>query len=360
MRLENLRTPLLTYMRLRSALFATQGLMGPLIDVALSGRRPRLPTDDKQMFNASMKSLDELLRRDTENILAGIYPVSVLKPEAPLKHMLRIPKMFREGLQIAKRRKEKRSHDFKETVADRLEDVPDYYHRNFHFQGDGYLSEESAELYDHQVEILFAGAANAMRRLILPPLKKHFANSDGRGLKFLELGSGTGTATRFVRMAFPKAQIVSVDLSAPYLHQAQERLREFDHHDFIEGRAEDLPFQDQHFDAVYSVFLFHELPSEIRKKVVQEAIRLLKPGGFFGAVDSLQSGDVPEFDQALLEFPQQFHEPFYRNYIQSPLEVLMTESGLSDTQTETGFFSKVTYALKKLQKRSKVESPLET
>ena len=41
---------------------------------------------------------------------------------------------------------------------------PDYY-QNFHHQTDGYLSDHQA-LYDLQVEILFNGSADAMRRRV--------------------------------------------------------------------------------------------------------------------------------------------------------------------------------------------------
>lgn len=49
------------------------------------------------------------------------------------------------------------------------EAFPDYYLQNFHHQTDGYLSDHSAALYDLQVEILFNGAADPMRRRLLKP-----------------------------------------------------------------------------------------------------------------------------------------------------------------------------------------------
>ena len=41
---------------------------------------------------------------------------------------------------------------------------PDYYLQAFHHQTGGWLTEGSAKLYDQQVEVLFTGAAAAMRR----------------------------------------------------------------------------------------------------------------------------------------------------------------------------------------------------
>lgn len=226
--------------------------------------------------------------------------------------------------------------------------LPEYYQRNFHYQGDGYLSEHSAELYDHQVDVLFAGTSDAMRRLILEPMKRQFGATDGEGLTFLELGAGTGRATQFVRLAFPKAKIVALDLSAPYLKKAQKRLLKYPRHDYVEGDAAKVPFVDSHFDAVYSVFLFHELPFETRKAVIAESLRVLKKGGFIGLVDSIQLGDVRDLDSALEKFPVDFHEPFYPNYVQNPMEKLFEDAAIDDVSTQTGFFSKVITGRKSL------------
>ncbi len=343
---EPVRKSLLAYAIARSAVFQTEGLLGPAIEAIVTRKRPRLLFDDKELFKAARRSMEALLKDDVARIVAGVYPIEVLRPENPIKHVLRIPRMFREGLAIARRRKAHASHEFSAEARDLLSDLPEYYQRNFHYQGDGYLSEKSAELYDHQVDVLFAGTSDAMRRLLLAPMKNHLGSGDGEGMKFLELGAGTGRTTQFVRLAFPKAKIVAVDLSAPYLKRAQSRLAKYPRHDFVEADAAHLPFLGDSFDAVYSTFLFHELPIEARRAVLKESFRVLRAGGFNGFVDSLQLGDAPEFDSALEQFPKDFHEPFYKNYIRHPMETLFAECGFVGAETATGFFSKVATARK--------------
>ncbi|MBN8541258.1 MAG: class I SAM-dependent methyltransferase [Deltaproteobacteria bacterium] len=336
--------------RSRSIFYTSQGLILPLIDMLVHQRRPRLPTDDPKLFQIARKSLHDLLEADVARIRNGVYPVDVLRFESPIKHFLRIPVLFREGVKAALRKRGRKSQVFGENAKDLLSDVPEYYRRNFHFQPDGYLSDLSADLYEHQVEVLFAGAADSMRRLIIEPMKNHFAklgaSSDGEGLHFLEVGAGTGRATLFTRLAFPKAKIAVVDLSGPYLKRAQYALKSFPRHDFLEAPAENLPFGPKHFDAVYSVFLFHELPMEVRRAVLSEGHRVLKAGGFYGLVDSLQRGDVTEFDDALEQFPVEYHEPFYRNYIQNQMSNLLIEAGFKIEEQGTGFFSKFVAAKK--------------
>ncbi|MES2963841.1 MAG: methyltransferase domain-containing protein [Bdellovibrionota bacterium] len=338
---EPVRKSLLTYAFARSALYQAEGLMAPAIEAIVTRKRPRLLFDDKELFKAARGAMEELLKNDVERIVAGVYPVEVLRPGSPIRHLLRIPAMFREGLAIARRRRSKKAHEFSAEARDLLEGLPEYYQRNFHFQGDGYLSGHSAELYDHQVDVLFAGTSDAMRRLIIAPMKAHFGGGDGEGLKFLEVGAGTGRTAQFIRLAFPRAKITALDLSAPYLKKAQARLMKYPRHDYVEADAAHLPFLDESFDAVYSTFLFHELPMQTRREVLTQAKRVLRDGGFVGMVDSLQIGDVPAFDDALEQFPKDFHEPFYKSYVDHPMERLFEESGFEAPSTETGFFSKV-------------------
>jgi ubiquinone/menaquinone biosynthesis C-methylase UbiE len=335
------------YSLARSALFKTESFIGPAVELLVNRRLPKTILTDPELFRTARASMMSLMKQDVANISAGIYPPDVLKPGNPVKHLLRIPALFKEVFELSKRRHSKTAHRFSSEAQDLLTGLPEYYQRNFHFQDDGYLSDRSADLYEHQVEILFAGSADAMRRLIIAPLKEKFGLShDGTGLTFLEVAAGTGRATRFVRLAFPRAKIVAVDLSAPYLRKAQAELSGFNRHDFVAANASDLPFKDETFDAAYSVFLFHELPEAERRAVFKECQRVLKPGGFHGLVDSVQLGDVPAFDEALELFPQNFHEPFYKNYIRHPIQDELARSGVDVRDVKTGFFSKCVWGEK--------------
>lgn len=331
---------LLSYSLLRSAFFTAEGLLLPAIDLLVNRRRPKLLTDDIELLKTSRAELLNLLRKDAQNIAAGIYPAAVLKPESALKHLTRIPKLFFDGVRSAQRKSSKQAHHFNPAASDLLEGLPEYYRRNFHFQDSGYLTDASAELYDHQVEVLFAGSADAMRRLILRPMKEQIPGN-GKGLRFLEIAAGTGRATEFVQAAYPQAQITALDLSEAYLRLAKKKTSTLKKVSFLQGDGADLPFKEEQFDAVYSVFLFHELPMKVREKVISESLRVLKPGGFIGLVDSLQLGDNPKLDGALKDFPREFHEPFYKNYSEHPMEDLFSKLGVLKIESDRGFFSKV-------------------
>lgn len=333
------------YSWLRSSVFTAESFLIPIADFLATGRPPRLPISDLTFFLRIRRSLRKLWRDDALRISQGVYPASVLVSGAtvqPMDHLRRLPKIFLEAMGSSRRRKAKQTKEFSASAKRKGEGLPSYYSRNFHFQKDGYLSQDSAELYDHQVELLFAGSTGAMRRLILAPLKRHFDGSNGAGLRFLELGCGTGSATLFLRAAFPEAEIIAIDLSKPYLELAASRLPEVT---FRSAKAEKLPWKKGEFDAVVSVFLFHELPLAVRGEVLSEARRVLKPGGMFAYADSLQLGDNPELDESLKLFPVEFHEPFYTNYIKNPMEGLLQAAGFKVVEKDVGFFSKALAAL---------------
>jgi SAM-dependent methyltransferase len=87
--------------------------------------------------------------------------------------------------------------------------------------------------------------------------------------------------------------------------------------------------------------LFHELPPEVRRQVTAEIARVLKPGGLFVFLDSLQMGDKPGWDGLLEAFPHRFHEPYYRSYATSDLEAIFCDAGLAPESMSTPYLAKL-------------------
>ena len=284
---------------------------------------PILSRDQLALLNAEVSGL---FRQDIADIRAGYYPVSVLKPKGASELIRLWPKVIWDYLQVTQRRSRGTTAEFSGASRELARTLPRYYRRNFHFQTDGYLSRRSAEVYDAEVDLLFAGTTDALRRRIIAPFKQHFADRPtGGGLRFLEVGAGTGRATGFFADAFPQARITAIDLSEPYLEEARRNQGSHTGLNFMAGDAAELPFRDGYFDGIYSIFLFHELPETVRRQVLAEGKRCLKVGGLYGYVDSIQEDDVPLFAELLQAFSVHFHEPFYRNYIATPMRELLQE-----------------------------------
>ena len=100
-------------------------------------------------------------------------------------------------------------------------------------------------------------------------------------------------------------------MSAPYLSVAERRLAAWSRVELIEAPAEAIPAPAASFDIVTVLYLLHELPSRVRQAVAAEIRRVLKPGGAVILVDSLQTGDEPDYDALLDYFPYAFHERLF-------------------------------------------------
>ena len=96
------------------------------------------------------------------------------------------------------------------------------------------------------------------------------------GLLILDLGCGKGRFARSLRDL--GARVVGVDLSAAMLAEAGgvDRLR---------ATARRLPLRTGGFDAVIAVEIWEHLEARSRAAVLQEARRVLKPGGLLAIVD---------------------------------------------------------------------------
>src|SRR5262249_34330716 len=185
------------------------------------------------------------------------------------------------------------------------------------------------------------GTANATRRQALVPLHELFAGRDQRNLRLADIGCGTGRLLDFVKQAWPRLPTVGIDLSEPYISEAKRHLKRWCWLQLFVGRAEALPLPDASQDAVTSVFMFHELPPKIRRAVLQEVARVLRPNGRLVLVDSLQLGDEPDYDTMLELFPQNYHEPYYTTYLTEDFSALAADCGLTHVRDMNAFVSKV-------------------
>jgi ubiquinone/menaquinone biosynthesis C-methylase UbiE len=248
-----------------------------------------------------------LFAQDLANVEAGIYPLPADHDGSLFARLERSLLFFRDLPAVEERRKRNATHEV--LTAKTRSRRPDYYLQNFHFQTGGWLTEDSAERYDTQVEVLFKGTANAMRRQALPPLAEAFKGRDQRKLRLIDLGCGTGRFLDFVKQAWPRLPALGLDMSEAYIDHARRHLRRWSRINFVLANAEAIPAPDNSYDAVTSIFMMHELPSKVRWTVIGEAARVLKPGGRLVLVDSLQHGDEPHYDAMLDWFPQRYHEP---------------------------------------------------
>jgi ubiquinone/menaquinone biosynthesis C-methylase UbiE len=301
-------------------------------------RRPQtdLPVPDRNQIYADMAAL---FLQDLANVEAGIYPIPH-DHDGSWADVVRRSRLFFDDLPAIHERRKRRATDEVLTEETRGK-KPRYYLQNFHFQSGGWLTDDSAERYDTQVEVLFNGTANAIRRQVLPQLREVFASRDQRRLKLIDIGCGTGRCLDSVKQVWPRLPTIGLDMSEAYIRHAKRELKRWGWTRFIVGKGEAIPLPDNSLDAITSVFLLHELPPKIRRLVFKECARVLKPGGRLVLVDSLQPGDRPDYDGMLQLFPQNYHEPYYESYLGEDFSSIAADLGLSHVRSVNAFVSKV-------------------
>lgn len=288
-----------------------------------------------------MEQMGELFARDLANVERGLYPAPRDHDPQPIR---RSRHYFSDLPVAAQRRADRKGAEV--YSPERAEEFPAYFLQNFHFQTGGYLTDESAKLYDTQVEVLFSGTANAMRRQCLVPIAEFMKGKDQRKTKLLDVACGTGRFARFVKQSYPRMQVTASDLSEAYLDEAREHVKPYSGVILKQAKAEALPFEDASFDIVTSIYLFHEVPPKVRREIAHEFARVLKPGGLLVFMDSVQSGDMPDFEGLLESFSISFHEPYYPSYIKEDLSAIFAEAGLYTEHQEPIFLSKLVVARK--------------
>jgi len=287
-----------------------------------------------------LRDLGALLARDLRNVEAGYYALPVDLIDNPVAALRRSRRFFADLPHVTERRRAARNSEVFDPA--RRSRYPRYYLQNFHYQTDGWLSHDSAALYDHQVEVLFSGGADAMRRQGLVPLYGEVLRRGGvSGMKLIDVACGTGRFLREVKNNYPRLDVTALDLSPYYLDAARRNLADWSRTGFVEAAAESMPLPDGAYDVVSCIYLFHELPRKQRRLVAREIARILKPGGLLILIDSLQRGDEPDYDGLLDYFPHSFHEPYFADYVREDLAALFGETGLAAEESTLAYFSKV-------------------
>ena len=304
---------------------------------------------DKNLLIKIQNSMNVLREEDWSDAEKNIYPMKLLFDEPWLRYLTQYPKIWLDMPNIWNRRRKEKYDDLPRSVD--KDNYPKYYLRNFHHQTDGYLSDFSASIYDLQVEILFNGSADAMRRRIIKPLKEGLMNFSDRkksSIKILDVATGSGRTLKQLRYAFPEEKINGIDLSGSYLKEASRYLSDIegDLIELIKGNAEELPFENNSIQAITCVYLFHELPRTIREKVLKEFFRVLEKKGTLVIADSIQVADSPDFIEIMENFYKTFHEPFYCDYIKDDINYKIKELGFNNVKSNSFFMTKVWSAIK--------------
>jgi ubiquinone/menaquinone biosynthesis C-methylase UbiE len=290
--------------------------------------------NDTVSFSLRSKIIKEVfyeMYQDSKRVAAGEYYPDDHGDVFTSNHLKSYFNILKDYGSVLSRRKNKKYKLKNE------KDYPDYFNRAFHFQTDGYTSEHSAKMYDHQVEILFSGIASIMRKMLITSLNKNYGKIQG---DFLELATGTGIGAKLVKDHFPAINMTATDISREYIQYASKKFSKEKINFQVEDATNLENFEDNQFDVVYQIFLLHEVPQLERERILKEQIRVLKQGGIGIIIESIQEIDRPEWKPILDDFPKRYHEPYYNNYVQTPIEPFLEQHGAKIVDLNQILFSK--------------------
>merc|ERR1719219_2462867 len=169
---------------------------------------------------------------------------------------------------------------------------PFHYNKTFvHFLPRGYLN-------GHTVRISFLGKSkfNFLDERKIEDWVR-LLHGDKKPQRILDIGTGPGFSAFTYARVFPEAEVIGVDLAAPYIRFARlwNELRNVSNVQFYAGNGEDLSWLDSDsFDIINYAYVLHEMPAVNAINIINEIYRLLKPGG------SMTGFEVP-FPDSLIE-----------------------------------------------------------
>eukprot|EP00978_Attheya_sp_CCMP212_P038266 scaffold187990_cov45-Attheya_sp.AAC.1 len=218
---------------------------------------------------------------------------------------------------------------------------PDYYLQEFHSYEAGNLSWESA--FEQELAGRAVGARNFPQRgadgedafrEAFEAANKFLGVTVPDGGTVVDLGCGTGTSTRRLAAKYDQARtILGMDFS-PYFIGVGQRLLDIspkgmkeggpwmtticpdDRIELLVGDATSTGLSDSYADVVNVGLVVHEMPTSVAKQVVDEALRILKPGGqlWLSEMDFESPGFSEQRSNALLFSLIRSTEPFLDEY----------------------------------------------
>jgi demethylmenaquinone methyltransferase/2-methoxy-6-polyprenyl-1,4-benzoquinol methylase len=198
----------------------------------------------------------------------------------------------------------------------------------------------------HYDKIMNAVSFGLYRRFII----KAVSDMDIKpGDSILDLGCGTGRNAALMASYLSKeGRITGMDVSEIMEKQFENKFLDDERAQFIRQRT-DTPFDlAQQFDKILISFVIHGFPHEVRKTVIDNVLKHLKPGGTFLMLD------FSEFDMKKMPFHHRFlfktiECKYAFDFIEKDWKNILSNAGFGDF-TETLYFRNYVRLLKAIKK----------
>ena len=152
-----------------------------------------------------------------------------------------------------------------------------------------------------------------------------------RPTDILDLGCSVGVSTLALHRYFAEKnsspRTVGLDLSPYMLAVAKVNDKQQEISGWLHALAEDTRLPSNSFDLVTLQFVLHELPRQATIAILQEVLRILKPGGAIAIVDNDPASPVIQNLPPVLFTLMKSTEPWSDDYYTFDLETAMQQVG---------------------------------
>lgn len=182
--------------------------------------------------------------------------------------------------------------------------------------------EKSKQSFDKQAKIYDDSNYSKYPRKCYP-----YVLSELTKLKFdtiLDLGCGTGSVLDLLLKQKPSVHAYGLDLSDEMLAVVRQKLGE--KAELMQGDSENLPYQDNSFDAVMCIESFHHYPDPL--KALSEIYRVLKPQGKFILCDTWMFTPIRGILNAFIKFS---NDGDVRVYSEHEIIKMLADSNFKNT-----------------------------
>lgn len=179
----------------------------------------------------------------------------------------------------------------------------------------------------------YTGKRQLSRRIIEKIASYVVLPEGGTGL---DVGCGSGALTIACAKKNPGAFMVGIDRwgkeyasFSKALCEANAEAEGAPNASFAKGDAVKLDFESEHFDAVTSNYVYHNIPSSDRRQLLAETLRVLKKGGRFAIHDLMSAARYGDMEAFVEDLKKQGYEK---------VELIDTANGLFMQPIEAKLF----------------------
>jgi len=151
--------------------------------------------------------------------------------------------------------------------------------------------------------------------------------------RILDTGCTIGHNTLPWKQAYPDAEVIAIDAApGPLAYGSARAKMQGQEVHFRQMCADELAYEDESFDVVWSSMFLHELSKKQRAKAFAEAYRVLKPGGLIVHMELPPNEQMGAFDGFYLDWDSYYNnEPYYKGYRDEVPRDLCTGAGFADS-----------------------------